>query len=580
VTRKAWLTAVGLLLIVGGLLLPRDWYDDLPRARGAPPAPVKGVTLLQSSIVADGLLLLWVASRQRVFTRIPETERLQLDAPPPEPVAPRLTRAAAVWLVVAITGVGLILRLWRLGSDLWLDEITPIYDYGELSYLQVIATYAASNNHLLNTLLMKLSVAAFGEREWAIRLPAVILGTATIPIFYRVARLASTRVVSVSAALLLAVSYHHIFFSQNARGYTGHVLFSLAATGLFVRGLKDDRLSVWASYIAATVLNIAVLLHGAFVLTAHALLSCGVIAYRWRSGQPPKALIARVVAVFGLAGFLVFQLYATALPQVFVYITTTYAQPGSGYAGLSMEFAREVARGLAQALPPILLVLAVPAMLIGAFGWVVVLRHNWLSMTSLTLPLVLMAVTLLAGGLTFSPRFFLLALPIGLLCGVEGLYTIPLLMRERHRMKLMVTATALVVAGAVASLVPLGHYYATPKQPYRDAIAYVEQQRGEGGIVIAIHLVEVGYRYYANRRGLEENRDFFLVRSTDALDAVLSAHASRPAYLVTTFPRFLHLHSPELEQRIAADWVATRTFPATMGDGAITVWKPAAAPVR
>ncbi len=72
---------------------------------------------------------------------------------------------------------------------------------------------------------MKLCVAIFGAQEWAIRLPSVIFGTATIPAIYWVSRQALSRRASLCVALLLAVSYHHIFFSQNARGYTAYVFW-------------------------------------------------------------------------------------------------------------------------------------------------------------------------------------------------------------------------------------------------------------------------------------------------------------------------------------------------------------------
>jgi mannosyltransferase len=572
-TRRGWVWIAGLLLIVVGLLLPRDWYDQLPRARGAPPPPIKGVTLLQATIVVDGLLLCWLGFRRPRFDRIPDADRPQFTAPAAESMTLPVPRAAAAWSVAGLTLLALALRLYRVESDLWLDEITPLFDYGSLSYLQVIATYSASNNHLLNTLLMKLSVAVFGEHESAVRLPAVILGTLTIPVLYRVARLASTRLVSLAAALLLAMSYHHIFFSQNARGYAGHMLFSLAATLFLVRALKEDRVLMWSLFGVATFLNIAVLLHGAFVLAAHAIIAVGWIGYSWRANGRPTALLKRLCLVLGITGYATFHLYATALPQAYAYITTAYAEAESGYTLLSLEFAREIAQGLAQAVPGRVLIAAFPAAIVGALGWLMLLRRHWLLTASLTLPLALIALTLIAGGLTFTPRFFLLALPLSMVCGVEGLFGMAHVFSGERRRVATIAATVLVVLGAAGALLPLRRYYAVPKQPYRQAINYVESVRGSGVIIVA-HLAEAGYRYYATRQGLVENRDFFVVRSVKALDNVLASHPNRAAYVVTTLSRFLHVAEPELEARISAGWVEDRTFPATIGNGDITVWRP------
>src|SRR5205085_541164 len=141
--------------------------------------------------------------------------------------------------------------------DLWLDELSPILDYRHASIWQVVTSYISSNNHLLYTIAEKLCVAAFGEREWALRLPSVIFGTAAVPVLYWIGCKVLPRYASLSAALLLAVSYHHILFSQNARGYTAYVLFSLIATGLFIDGLERDRWKTWILYTAAMVLDFA-----------------------------------------------------------------------------------------------------------------------------------------------------------------------------------------------------------------------------------------------------------------------------------------------------------------------------------
>src|SRR5262249_38688261 len=138
-----------------------------------------------------------------------------LDLPRPEtPLGEGLRRPAL--LVAAATVLAAGLRLYGLGSDLWVDEITTVLAYQNTSPFHVLTAYTSSNNHLLNTLLMKASVSALGVTEWAVRLPAVLLGIACIPAQYGLARLALGRRESVLAALLLAVSQHHIFFSQNA----------------------------------------------------------------------------------------------------------------------------------------------------------------------------------------------------------------------------------------------------------------------------------------------------------------------------------------------------------------------------
>ena len=42
-------------LALVGCLAPRDWYDAIPRSADLPDPPIKGVTLLQISLVIEGL---------------------------------------------------------------------------------------------------------------------------------------------------------------------------------------------------------------------------------------------------------------------------------------------------------------------------------------------------------------------------------------------------------------------------------------------------------------------------------------------------------------------------------------------
>ena len=205
------LLILGIALALVGCLAPRDWYDAIPRSADLPDPPIKGVTLLQISLVIEGLGLVWLSLNRWDFTRLSPPERLPATGAPAEEAD---DKRLSIYLLAAITALALALRLIGVNSDLWLDEITTVQIYSQASLLHIIASYTSTNNHLLNTLLVKLAVAWAGNQEWAIRLPAALFGVVTIPAFYWVARLALSRRASLCAALLLTVSYHHIFFSQ------------------------------------------------------------------------------------------------------------------------------------------------------------------------------------------------------------------------------------------------------------------------------------------------------------------------------------------------------------------------------
>ncbi len=194
------------------------------------------------------------------------------------------------------------------------------------------------------------------------------------------------------------------------------------------------------------------------------------------------------------------------------------------------------------------------------------------------MPGVLTAAFLILNRLTFSPRFFLLGLPLAILVAVQGIDSIAGFVAKRISRDSRVfsprLATAIVLVGSVISLASLKRYYTVPKQAYRASLQFIEAERQPDEKIIVIHLAETGYRFYAPRFGLTEGTDFFSVRSVETLDAVLSSHDEQEsAFLVTTFPRALRLTYPELDARIAHGWTRVHTFPGTIGDGEISVWK-------
>ena len=574
--RSPLLRAAPYVLIALGLFLPREWYEALPLNSEMPIPGIRGITLLQISFVVEGLLLAYLVRIGWKWTPLAQSQRIGFRS---NPVQQDVARPVAAVLLAVITLLGLGLRFYRLGSDLWIDEIAPLRMYGNLSMFQVMGTYLGSNNHLLNTILVNGSVSAFGAHEWAVRLPAVLFGIATIPTFYWVARMALPRFASLGAALLVAVSYHHIFFSQNSRGYAAYLFFAVLSSGLICRALESGRLMTWTMYVLTVTLGFAALLNTAFVLGAHLIVCAAAAVLVWRSGISPAPLIKVLAGVFTVIGLLAFQTYALILPKVYVYMQNVYTQPAAGYSMLSGEFLREVWRGLAMASSigwawtiPLLM----GGVVLGGLGMFRLFQRHWGLAAVLTLPGVITAGFVLLAGLSATPRLFLLMLFPAILVGVTLLHDFTHMIANKagasHRWTPIFIAVPLL-AIAASSLVPLNHYYATPKQPFRASLEYLSTIRKGGNIVIAVQLVEEGYRFYGPGWGLDESNSFY-VRSQNDFDAVLATHGRDQVFVVTTLRRNLRLTEPALNARIERDWQILRTFPATIGDGEISVWKP------
>ena len=491
-----------------------------------------------------------------------------------------LDRESAALILCAITTIALLLRLIGINSDLWLDEIAPVNQYRALSAFGVITTYTSANNHLMNTLLVKLSTSLAGETEWAVRLPAVLFGVATIPAMYWVIRLAASRVESLCACLLLAVSYHHVFFSQNARGYSAYLLFSLVATGLLVRGLEGAGKRTWAGYVVCMFLDLAALLHGFFVLAGHMIVACGWTISSARRGRPVDPPIRRLVIVFAITGLLGVALYAAMAVQAVGTLRTTYTSAGAGMAVTSQAFRADFLRGLVEGFGPALLLAAPFAIAVVGFGFLVLVRRKWTLAVSLVTPLMLVMALVLAKHLSASPRFFLLGLPTAFVSLVLGIFAFAKrVMRwsasDARPHRASVLAAMIVGIGALASLSTLRGYYATPKQSYRAAVTYLQATRKPGDLIVLIQNAEEGFRFYGTKAGLVEGSDFVALRTTDSLDAVRAL--GRRLVLVSTLERSL-IEEPALQHRMEAEWKPFMRFPATIHDGEIRVWQPQTSP--
>src|SRR5262252_2989241 len=74
------------------------------------------------------------------------------------------------------------------------------------------------------------------------------------------------------ACALMTVSYHHIWFSQNARGYMGLLFFTLLGTWLWLEAMDRDDFRLWASYAVCMALGFWIHMTILFVVAAHALI--------------------------------------------------------------------------------------------------------------------------------------------------------------------------------------------------------------------------------------------------------------------------------------------------------------------
>ena len=211
--------------------------------------------------------------------------------------------------------VTIITRLYALNSGLWLDEILTYVGYATKPFGEIITTFDSENQHFLYSLLAHTSFLIFGESAWALRLPAALFGIGSIPaLFFFGLEVANKREAFLSAALL-SLSYHHIWFSQNARGYSGLLFWTIVSSMYLLRGLRTNQARDWILYGITATLGTYTHLTMGFVIMGQGVTVALKTLFEIKHFQFRK--ISGMLIGFGTIAVLSFLLYSIVLPQMF-----------------------------------------------------------------------------------------------------------------------------------------------------------------------------------------------------------------------------------------------------------------------
>jgi len=148
----------------------------------------------------------------------------------------------APWLAAAITVAGGILRVLLLGTkEMWLDETFSVW-LASHSVPELLNWLVTIDQHPpLYYLLLHGWMAHFGDWPYEVRLLSALFGAATIPFLYLTGKRLSNSMLGLSAAMLVALSPYHIFYSQETRMYALLTFNAAVATYALVRLLTDAR---------------------------------------------------------------------------------------------------------------------------------------------------------------------------------------------------------------------------------------------------------------------------------------------------------------------------------------------------
>jgi len=472
---------------------------------------------------------------------------------------------AMPWTVLAgLSAVAIALRLWKLGLGLWADEIGTLVLFVRKPLGIIVTSFPNQNQHMFYSVLGRWSILIFGDNNWAVRLPAVLFGLGSIwALFFLGRRVMGTREALLACALM-AVSYHHIWFSQNARGYTGVLLFATLSTWLWLEASNRHKWGWWAGYVISIVLGMWLHMTMAFVMLSHGFVYLIDLATAITSRSQAKRsywnpIVAWVFCITATA-----QLYALALPQL-LYEGLHEESKKSDWTNplwVVTESLRSLQIGFAGTA-----VVLCGGLLVG-IGWLSICKKDWRTGLLMVLPGLLSGGTMLVLGHNLWPRFFFFCMGFALLVVVSGAMALPKLMvnlvvqgPQRDRLA-QAGGLALMGIVIVASLTTVPRCYAYPKQDYEGALAYVEQNRQTGDVAFGVGLANEAYHDYLapDWPNVENFADFMAV-----------CQQNPRVWVLYSIEVEVKSRQPEIWEMLQRVFEVDKVFPGTLGGGEVTV---------
>lgn len=469
-----------------------------------------------------------------------------------------LRRGAATALVAITVIVAAALRLFGANDQLWFDEIATLLDSVRKPLGVIVTHFPSDNDHVLYSALAHISVGLGGETPLMLRLPAVLFGIASIPLIYTMGTRATTRFEAVASAILATVAAYHVWFSQNARGYTILLVLTLLGTQLILDGLNTRSIKPWLGFAVASALGAYTHLSMVLAVLGQAI---AVALYLLTSRRLTIAEMKGPVIGFIGAAVLTIMLYSPMIGDV------------SGFFGADAAAPKPVAAhgGMFDLFSYLRLdLLSVTMLAVGSGVFLVGLASYWrqssLIPTLFFIPAALIFFATVLMERPTRPRFFFFAAGFLILVGVRGVFVIIHFALNRAAQpwpsyeKLVRWVTVAALTGLL--LFDLSRTYGKPKMDYEGALAYIDASRRPDDMV-ALAGIGTGLVYRNFYR-----RDWPQLTSADDLESLRRGH---DLLVLRTFERPLSHADPALLEALKSRCTEERNFPGTLLDGDIFV---------
>ena len=479
--------------------------------------------------------------------------------------------------VAALLVLALVVRVVGLKAGLWYDEVSTLIHFIRLPWGQLATDFSSLNNHMFYSLQAKACVELFGESAWALRLPALIMGMVSLVLIWWLARKEAGRAAALVTLLLLALSYHHVWFTQNARGYTGLLTWTAAATILMISGLRQPVWRTWTLYGLCLAAGMYTHLSAGFFFVAHGVVFAmlSTIAFLRPRGRVARGYAgARSIQSyygFGLGGVLTLLLHLPLVDQI--RSSVGKVSSGSSTSAMAewnnpMRTLQEFAGSLDALGPfaPYALAIGLGVLILGA---VLVWRRSPLLAAIYLTQILLSLLLLIALSFRIWPRYFFVDIGFVFLCAAVGSLAVIAAVERALRQTALrsVTRAALPVAlvmMVVASSVLLGRNYAYPKQDFQGAIHLVDRLRGPQDVSTSVGLaIEPIHGYFAPA--------WPVTRTPADLNRLLAT--GHPVWLITSFESHTRTTQADIMREVDARFEKMAVLKGTLGGGNVQVYR-------
>lgn len=436
-----------------------------------------------------------------------------------------VARHRTAGLLCLLTLASVVLRMPGLCHGMWYDEIYTVQSYLSADWRGIATDYAAPNNHILFTLLLKgwdglLPGSVSGDaRVTAWRWLSVILGALCVPLMWRLAREAATgrrerNALAWLAAAATAAWPLAVDVSQQLRGYAPAMLLAAAATVLFRHAW--ERRGGWSAYVLAAAALVYTQPMAAVVLAGH-VAAVAIEAARSRAEIDSRQATRSFLLALLLMAMIVAQLYAMLIPDA---LRNAREQADPQVRHLTAgAYVLECCKAIGARAGPTWA--SVPIALLLIPGAVRLVRQSRPIGAVIVVPPMLLLVVALLWPPMRQTRFLPLAAPhLMLLLCLGALSVVNQIdraaggvdprTRQPGRSAMALVARALpAMAVCLASVAGLRDIYALPVQAIREAMRHAARHGGGHTVVMGLGAAQCTYYDPAARKafGAEQLRE-------------------------------------------------------------------------